>query len=104
MKARSTSRKPPRLVREMYGGEPYEYYPLGKYVVSGPGVCGGRPTFKYTRLEVSVILAMLESGESIEQLVAEYSRRELTPQAIKEAIRLARTALESSALALQPAV
>jgi hypothetical protein len=41
------------LVRETVGGEPYEYYPLGQYVVIAPGVCGGRPTFKYTRLDVS---------------------------------------------------
>jgi hypothetical protein len=42
----------PRLVKEMYGGHPYEYYPLGNYVVAAPGVCGGRPTFKYTRIDV----------------------------------------------------
>ena len=35
------------LVREMYGGEPYEYYPLGSYIVVAPRVCGGRPTFWY---------------------------------------------------------
>lgn len=27
-----------RLEREMYGGEPYEYYPLGQYIVAAPGV------------------------------------------------------------------
>src|SRR5438046_9046139 len=31
-----------RLVREMRGGEPYEYYPVGEYIVTAPGVCGGR--------------------------------------------------------------
>lgn len=35
------------LMTEIVGGEPYEYYPLGEYVVRAPGVCGGRPTFKY---------------------------------------------------------
>src|SRR5438093_7174788 len=40
------------LVCEIVGGEPYEYYPLGQYVVRAPGVCGGRPTFKYTRIDV----------------------------------------------------
>jgi hypothetical protein len=38
------------LVCEMYGDVPYEYYPIGQYIVAAPGVCGGRPTFKYTRL------------------------------------------------------
>lgn len=35
------------LVREGDGDDVYEYYPLGEYVVVAPGVCGGRPTFKY---------------------------------------------------------
>ncbi len=99
-KTKTTKRQ---LVQEIYGGEPYEYYPLGKYIVSAPGVCGGRPTFKYTRLEVSVILALIEAGETIEQVVQGYSLSKLKPQAVKEAIRLASRALESSTLALQPA-
>jgi hypothetical protein len=27
-------------MREVRGGEPYEYFPLGKYVVAAPAVCG----------------------------------------------------------------
>ena len=38
-----------KLTTEIVGGESYEYYPLGKYIVATPGGCGGRPTFKYTR-------------------------------------------------------
>ncbi|MGH2371514.1 MAG: DUF433 domain-containing protein, partial [Chloroflexota bacterium] len=53
------------LIRERHGGEPYEYYPLGEYVVVAPGICGGRPTFKHTRLEVSAVLSLLAQGESI---------------------------------------
>jgi uncharacterized protein (DUF433 family) len=78
-----------KLTREMYG----EYYPLGQYIVAAPGVCGGRPTFKYTRLEVSVILALLTTGRTIEQLVQAYSLSHLTLGAVKEAIRLADLAL-----------
>ena len=78
-----------KLVRETYGGEPYEYYPLGKYVVSAPGVCNGRPTFKRTRLEVSVILSLIARGETVPQVIAEYSRSRLSSAAIVEAIRLA---------------
>jgi uncharacterized protein (DUF433 family) len=62
-----------KLVRETVGGEPYEYYPLGRYVVAAPGVCGGRPTFKYTRLEAAVILDLLASGWTVEQVVHEYA-------------------------------
>ncbi|MFQ5341821.1 MAG: DUF433 domain-containing protein [Anaerolineae bacterium] len=92
-----------KLVREVYGGEPYEYYPLGKHVVSAPGVCGGRPTFKYTRLEVSVVLALIASGEAIEQVVQDYSLSQLTPESVQEAIQLADQALIQLAGAFQPA-
>ena len=84
------------LVREMYGNEPYEYRPLGKYVVSAPGVCGGRPTFKYTRLEVSTVLTLIASGQTIDEVVQAYSRSHLTPEAVQEAIRLADKALIQS--------
>jgi len=33
-------------------GELYGYYLLGKYIVAAPGVCEGRPTFKFTRIDV----------------------------------------------------
>ena len=42
-----------KLVSEIVGGEPYEYYSLGEYVVCAPGVSGGEPTFKYTRIGVN---------------------------------------------------
>ncbi len=87
----------------MYGAEPYEYYPLGDYVVVALGICGGRPTFKYTRLEVSVILSLLAAGETVQQVVQEYSLSNLTPEAVAEAIRLADKALVESAQILQPA-
>lgn len=79
----------PPLEVEMYGGEPYEYHPLGKYIVMAPGVCGGRPTFKYTRLEPSVILAFLSNGDTIERIVHDYNDEHLTWDAIEEALRLA---------------
>lgn len=88
----STRNEKPQLVREEYGGEMYEYYPLGEYVVVAPGVCGGRPTFKYTRLEVSMVMAMLERGDSPETIIKEYELSHLTHDAISEAIRLANQA------------
>ena len=94
----------PKLVRKMYGGEPYEYYPLGKYVVAAPGVCGGRPTFKYTRLEVSVILSLIAAGETIEQVIKAYAFSQLTHEAVREAIHLADQAFVQSAKVLRPAI
>jgi len=92
---RKTSQK--KLAREMYGGEVYEYYPLGKYIVAAPGVCGGRPTFKYTRLEVSFILALIAAGKTVKQVVQSYSLSCITPEAVKEAIHLANQAFLRSA-------
>jgi len=78
-----------KLVREGQGDEVYEYYPLGEYVVIAPGVCGGRPTFKGTRLEAQVILDLLAAGETPRHLVRDYRRSGLTLKAIQEALRLA---------------
>lgn len=75
------------LVTENYGGEDYKYYPLGKYVVAAPGVCGGRPTMKYTRLDARHVIGMLERGETPEEIAA---RHEFPVAAVKEAVRLAK--------------
>lgn len=89
-----------QLYRELYGGEVYEYYPLGEYIVAAPGVCGGRPTFKYTRLEVSMILSRLAAGDTIETILENYAMSRLSTEAIYEAIRLARNALIESTKSL----
>lgn len=81
------------LVRERYGGETYEYYPIGQHIVAAPGICGGRPTFKYTRLEATMILARLSRGETVEQLLHAYAASKLSAEAIYEAIHLASQAL-----------
>ena len=52
------------LVHEIVGGEVYEYYPLGDHIVAARGVCGGRPTFKYTRIEATGALNLLAAGYS----------------------------------------
>lgn len=102
--AKKTEMKPveTKLTREIYGNEPYEYYPLGEYVVVAPDVCGSRPTFKYTRLEVSVVLSLIASGETIDEVVRAYSLSQLTPEAVQEAIHLADQALIQSAKMFQP--
>ena len=63
------------LITEMVAGEPYQYYPLGEYVVRAPGVCGGRPTFKYTRIEITGALERLAAGEHADTIVAGYQGR-----------------------------
>jgi uncharacterized protein (DUF433 family) len=81
-----------QLVREIVEGEGYEYIPLGKFVVSAPAVCRGRPTFKYTRIEVAGVLERLAAGHAIEALITD-SRGRLSREAIAEAVTLAAKAL-----------
>ncbi len=50
-----------------------------------PGVCGGRPTFKYTRIEITGTLDRLAAGENLDQIVAGYRGR-VPREAIIEAI------------------
>ena len=61
-----------KLVRETVGGEPYEYYAVGRHIVIAPGVCGGRPTFKYTRIDVRHALRLVAGGRPIEQVAHGY--------------------------------
>ena len=60
------------LVSEIVGGEPYEYYPLGEHIVAAPGVCGGEPTFKYTRINVEHALSLLSGGWTVEAVARSY--------------------------------
>jgi len=82
-----------RLVREeLADGQVYEYIPLGKHVVSAPGVCRGRPTFKYTRIEVAGVLSWLCAGNLVDQLIEDYRGR-VSAEALQEAGALAAKAL-----------
>ena len=85
-----------QLVREMVGGEWYEYRPLGQFVVSAPGVCRGRPTFKYTRIEVVGVLERLAAGHDLDALIRD-SRGCLSREAIAAAATLAAQALARQA-------
>ena len=79
------------LVTETVGGEDYEYYPLGDYIVSAPGVCGGRPTFKYTRIEAAGALNLISGGYTLRQV----ARRFGVPEpAVAEVVELARGLLQ----------
>ncbi len=76
-----------QVVTENIQGEPYRYYPLGEHIVRAVGVCGGRPTFKYTRIEIAGTLERLAAGETLDELVAGYRGR-VSRSAIIEAIHL----------------
>ena len=90
------------LITEFVEGEIYQYYPLGKYVVRAVGVCGGRPTFKYTRIEITGTLDRLAVGETINEIVAGYRGRVSRP-AIIEAIQLVSDLFLKTLPKLEPA-
>ncbi|MFO7537164.1 MAG: DUF433 domain-containing protein [Chloroflexota bacterium] len=91
-----------RLMTETVGGERYQYYPLGNYVVRAPGVCNGRPTFKYTRIEITGTLERLAAGESLDQIVAGYQNR-VSREAIVEAVHLMTKQFVQTLPQLEPA-
>jgi len=91
-----------KLVTEVVSGELYQYYPLGEHVVRAVGVCGGRPTFKYTRIEVSGTLDRLAAGESLDEVVAGYRGR-ISHEAMVEAMRVVLAGFLQTLPALEPA-
>lgn len=76
------------LVKEVYGGDPYEYLPLGEYVVAARGVCGGRPTLKYTRMDARWVMMYLQEGDTPEELA---QRHKVPVAAIHEVVELSST-------------
>jgi uncharacterized protein (DUF433 family) len=65
---------------------------LGRYIVSDPAICHGKPTFRGTRILVADVLEQVASGMAWEAIIEEW-RGALTKEAIAEAVRLAREAL-----------
>jgi uncharacterized protein (DUF433 family) len=90
------------LITELMDDELYQYYPLSEHVVRAIGVCDGRPTFKYTRIEITGTLERLAAGEPIEQIVQGYRSR-VTQEAIYEAVRLVTSQFIQGLPELEPA-
>ena len=91
-----------KLITETVGKEPYQYYPLGKYVARAPGICGGRPTFKYTRIEITGTLDRLAAGETMDAIIAGY-RNKVPREAVIEALQLIATQFINTLPQLEPA-
>lgn len=80
-----------KLVCEIVGGEPYEFYPVGRHIVIAPGICGGRPTFKYTRIDVRHALSLLAAGRTVERVAQSY---QIPVAAVREALSLSAKAFD----------
>ena len=73
-----------KWITEEYGGEPYTYLPITEHIVNAKGVCNGRPTFKYTRIEPILMLSMMTGqGCTVDDIL--YHRPQLCREAIEEA-------------------
>ena len=89
-------------ITEVVNGELYQYYPLGKHVVRAVGVCSGRPTFKYTRIEITGTLDRLAAGESLDEIAAGYRGR-VSREAVIEAIQIVTAGFLRTLPELEPA-
>lgn len=83
------------LITELVGGEGYQYHRLGEHIVRAPGVCGGRPTFKHTRIEITGALERLAAGEPIQEIVHGYEGR-VSLEAMQEAVAIVSSQFLSS--------
>jgi uncharacterized protein (DUF433 family) len=63
----------------------------GRYIVSDPDICHGKPTFRGTRILVADVLEQVGEGLAWETIIEEW-RGSITKEAIAEAIRLSRQA------------
>ena len=57
----------------------------GRYVVSDPEICHGKPTFRGTRILVADVLEQVAEGLAWETIIEEW-RRSVTKEAIAEAV------------------
>ena len=65
---------------------------MGRYVVSDPRVCHGRPTLRGTRVFVSDVLEQVASGMAWEAIIEAWNGS-ISKEAIAEAVQLATEAL-----------
>ena len=64
---------------------------IGRYIVSDPRICHGKPTFRGTRIMVADVLEQVAEGLAWETIIEEW-RGSITQEAIAEAVGLARQA------------
>ena len=64
-----------------------------QYVTSTPGILGGKPCIKGTRISVELILETVANGASVTDIVREFPQ--LSTEAVQEAIRYTIDSLRS---------
>jgi len=61
---------------------------IGRYIITDPEICHGKPTLRRTRIMVWQVLEQVASGMAWETIEEEW-RGKVTKQAIAEAVQLA---------------
>ena len=64
---------------------------VGRYIVTDPEICHGKPTFRGTRILVADVLEQVADGLAWETIIEEW-RDSISYEAIAEAVRLSRQA------------
>lgn len=64
---------------------------IGRYIVTDPDICHGKPTFRGTRVMVADVLEQVAEGKDWESIAIEW-RGSVSEDAISEAVRMARVA------------
>ena len=63
----------------------------GRYIVSDPEICHGKPTFRGTRIMVADVLEQVVDGLDWETIIEEW-RGSISKEAIAEAVSLSKQA------------
>ncbi len=67
-------------------------YLMGRHIVTDPGICHGKPTFRGTRVLVADVLEQVANGMAWETIIEDWNGS-ITKDAIREAVQLASQAL-----------
>ena len=70
---------------------------INRHIIADSEICHGKPTFRGTRVMVWQVLEMLETGDSIEDIVKAYPS--LTENHIKAALHMAAQRLSGEQIA-----
>jgi uncharacterized protein (DUF433 family) len=70
------------------------------YISIDPEICHGKPCFKGSRIMVSIVLELLEAGQTVDQIIEAYPK--LTPAHIQAALHLASQVLDNERHILLP--
>ena len=76
---------------------------VGRYIITDPRICHGKPTFRGTRILVADVLEQVASGMAWQAILEEW-RGSIGEDAIAEAVRLASETFRNHAheLGLEP--